>query len=59
MKTKTSLILLALLPVALLAADPDKLAISGVAQMYWKNGTQNNGWNGGGTTQANLFDGKR
>ena len=57
MKTKIPLLLLALLPAALLAADAEKLAISGVAQMYWKNGTQNNNWNGGGTTQANLFDG--
>ena len=49
--------LLALLPAALLAADAEKLPISGVAQMYWANGSQNNGWNGGGTVQANLFDG--
>jgi hypothetical protein len=57
MKTKISLLLLALLPAAILAADPDKLAISGVAQMYWANGNPNNSWNGGGTTQADLFDG--
>lgn len=57
MKSKLFLLLLALLPAALLAAEADKLGISGVAQMYWKNGSQNNNWNGGGTTQANLFDG--
>lgn len=57
MKTTTTLLLLALLPAALLAADAEKLAISGVAQMYWANGTQNNGWNGGGTQQSQLFDG--
>ena len=57
MKTKILLLLLALLPAALLAADAEKLAISGVAQMYWANGNPNNNWNGGGTTQANLFDG--
>ncbi len=60
MRTKSIvfLLLLLLFPVALFAADAEKLAISGVAQMYWKNGNPNNKWNGGGTTQANLFDGK-
>ena len=57
MKTKILLLLLALLPAALLAADAEKLPISGVAQMYWANGSPNNGWNGGGTHQSDLFDG--
>ena len=39
------------------AAEAEKLNIESVAQMYWKNGTPNNNWNGGGTTQHNLFDG--
>ena len=58
MKSLILFISISLFPAALLAADAEKLAISGVAQMYWKNGNPNNKWNGGGTTQANLFDGK-
>ena len=42
---------------AVRAAEADKLNIESVAQMFWKNGSPNNGWNGGGTTQHNLFDG--
>lgn len=59
MKNITFLTLAAIFLVshALRAADAEKLGISGVAQMYWADGKQNNSWNGGGTTQANLFDG--
>ena len=57
MKPFLLFISISLFPAALLAADAEKLAISGVAQMYWANGSPNNGWNGGGTVQANLFDG--
>lgn len=57
MKSKTFLFLFALLPAALFAADAEKLNIGSVAQMYGKNGSPKNNWNGGGTTQANLFDG--
>ena len=59
MKTKILLLLLALLPAALLAADADKLAISGVAQMYTPSNVANNNWSGGGTTQSMLFDGTK
>ena len=54
---KPLIILLSLLPAALLAADAEKLPISGVAQMYWASGSPNNSWNGGGTHQSDLFDG--
>ena len=57
MKNAILLAAILLAAPALRAEEAEKLNISSVAQMYWKNGTPNNNWNGGGTTQANLFDG--
>ena len=57
MKTTFLLAALLLAAPAVRAAEAAKLNIESVAQMYWANGNANNNWNGGGTTQHNLFDG--
>ena len=57
MKTSLFLAFLLLTAPALRAAEAEKLTIESVAQMYWANGNKNDNWNGGGTTQHNLFDG--